>query len=174
MMTRAYRSTEPRFHGFRFADEPDRFLWDSLRYMDFPILVPHRPGRHSLADKEARIRQRHRLGPDVPLVFVEAELGDTSRFDPQPLLQVQQEDGRFVIRVTDCASIPHAIAAVALELSRDSAVVPEVHFGWSDESPLTANLHFVLYGHGNVPWMVQTLLRRAEPDEKRRPPVVIG
>ena len=51
---------------------------------------------------------------------------------------------------------------------------PEIHFGWSEERPLTANLHFVLFGHGNVPWMVHYLLERSEPDAARRPRVIIG
>ena len=52
--------------------------------------------------------------------------------------------------------------------------VPEVHFGWSAENPVTANLHFVLFGTGNVPWMVYTLIRRADVPEERRPHVVVG
>jgi hypothetical protein len=32
----------------------------------------------------------------------------------------------------------------------------------------------LLFVQGNVPWMVRNLIRKAEPDEERRPPVVIG
>ena len=152
-------ATELRFAGFEFVNDGSRFLWDSLRTMDFPVLVPRRPGDRGLAEKEREIRQHHRLGPDVPIVFVEAGLGDPSGFENSPLLEVNEEDGRFVIRIERCTSIAHVLAIVALELSRESRP-PELHFGWSDESPLTANLHFVLFGHGNVPWMVQYLINR--------------
>jgi hypothetical protein len=173
MVSRALRSTELRFNGFEYVDDTSRFLWQSLRSMDFPVLVPHRPGELCLSDKETAIRQYHRLPPDVPVVFVEVELGDPSGFDTLPQLEVTQEDGRFVIRVEKSPSIPHVLAAVALEMSKES-VPPELHFGWSAERPLTANLHFVLFGHGNVPWMVHYLLGRAEPDVNRRPRVIIG
>ncbi|HEY1380373.1 MAG TPA: amino acid transporter, partial [Gemmataceae bacterium] len=173
MVSRAVRSTELRFHGFEYVDDTSRFLWESLRVMDFPVLVPHRPGQLSLAAKEAAVRQYHRLPPEEPVVFVEVTLGDPSGFEPLPLLEVTQAEGRFVIRVERCASIPHVLAAVALEMSKES-IPPEIHFGWSEESPLTANLHFVLFGHGNVPWMVHHLLGRAEPDPARRPRVIIG
>ncbi len=173
MISRGLRSTELRFRGFEYVDETSRFLWESLRVMDFPVLVPHRPGEHSLAAKEEAIRRRHRLGPEEPIVFVEVTLGDPSGFEHLPLLEVTEEEGRFVIRVDRCTSIPHVLAALALELSKES-IPPEIHFGWSDESPLTANLHFVLFGHGNVPWMVHYLLGRAEPDPGRRPRVIIG
>lgn len=50
----------------------------------------------------------------------------------------------------------------------------ELHCGWSDESPLAANLSFLLFGEGNIPWMVRELIRKAEPDASRRPLVIIG
>jgi len=173
MISRGLRTTELRFAGFQYVDDSSRFLWESLRAMDFPVLVPHRPSDRKLADKEAAIRKYHRLGPDEPIVFVEALLGDASGFDNQPLLEVTEEEGRFIVRIERCTSIAHVLAVVALELSRESRP-PELHFGWSDESPLTANLHFVLFGHGNVPWMVQYLINRAEPDPAKRPRVIVG
>ena len=51
---------------------------------------------------------------------------------------------------------------------------PELHFGWSEDSPLSANLRFVLFGEGNIPWLVRELIRLAEPDPAKRPRVVIG
>lgn len=173
VISRLVRSTELRFEGFEFVDEQSRFLWESMEYLQFPILVPHRPGRRSLASKEEAIRQRHRLTPDMPVVFVESHLGDASDFYQRPLLEVQQQEGRFVLRVTRCASIAHVIAAVALELSKGGKP-PEVHFGWSDENPITANLDFVLFGQGNVPWLVHELLRKAVPQPERRPRVIVG
>ncbi len=170
---RVLRSTELRFEGFEFKDERSRFLWESLVYLEFPILVPHRPGRHSLVTKEETIRERHRLSPDVPVVFVEVELGDASEFYQRPLLEVIQENGRFIIRISRAASIAHVLAAAALELSKVGKP-PEIHFGWSNETPIAANMNFLLFGQGNVPWMVRELIRKAEPDPQRQPPVVIG
>src|SRR5712692_3630301 len=61
IVSRVIRSTELRFEGFELKDEGSRFLWESLIYLEFPILVPHRPGRQSLLEKEQAIRRRHRL-----------------------------------------------------------------------------------------------------------------
>jgi hypothetical protein len=173
LISRVLRTKELRFEGFQFVDEKSKFLWDSMKYLQFPILVPHRPGRHSLADKEQEIRQRHRLTADIPIVFIEAFLGDPSDFFHRPLMEVKQEEGRFILRFSRCASIPHVITAVALELSQGDHV-PEIHFGWSDENPLAANLNFILFGQGNVPWMVRELIRKAQPDPSRQPRIVIG
>jgi len=173
VVSRLRRSKELRFTGWRFADEQSHFLWDSLKHLEFPVLVPHRPGHRDLASKEESIRAEHRLGPEVPIVFVEAQLGDTSDFYQAPLLAIRHEQERFILRITHCASIAHAIAAAALELSR-TGQPPEIHFGWSNESPMAANVSFVLFGEGNVPWIVRELIRAAEPDPARQPRVVIG
>ena len=77
-----------------------------------------------------------------------------------------------MIHLTRCCSIPHAIATVAIELARTGGV-PEVHFGWSAENPVTANLHFVLLWMGNVPRMARRLARYEEavrPKCTERPP----
>jgi hypothetical protein len=173
VISRLRRSKELRFAGWQYQDEQSRFLWESLKHLEFPVLVPHRPGGRSLAQKEEIIRREHRLGPEVPVVFVEAELGDPSEFYQTPLLAVKQEEGRFIIRVTRCASIPHAIAALGLELSRVGNP-PEIHFGWSNETPMAANLKFLFLGEGNVPWMVRELILEAEPNPERQPRIVIG
>jgi hypothetical protein len=173
ILTRFYRSTELRFSGFEFVDNDSRALYETLKTADFPILVPHRPGKLSIEEKEIEVRQRHRIAPEIPLVFVVAELGDSSEFYLRPRLQVSRKNGRVIIHVSSCASIAHVLAAIAIDMSR-IGVAPELHFGWSDENPITANLHFVLFGHGNVPWMVYTLLRHSNLPESQRPRVVIG
>jgi hypothetical protein len=173
IISRTRRSTELRFEKFEFAAPTSRFLWDAIKHLEFPVLVPHRPGRHAIADKEERIRRVHRLGSDVPIVFVEITLGDPSEFEQTPLMEVTQAEGRFVIRLSRCVSTAHALATIALELARTGRP-PELHFGWSNESPLVANLGFLLFGEGNVPWLVRELIRKAEPDASRRPRIILG
>lgn len=172
-ISRILRSTELRFLRFDFANAESRFMWDTLQHLDIPVLVPHRPGGRFLEDKEQEIRDWHHLSPETPLVFVEVEIGDASEFYQSPLMEVLQTEGRFVVRVTRCVSVAHVIAVIALTVGRHSTP-PEIHFGWSDESPLRTNLRFLLFGEGNVPWMVRQLLREAEPDGARRPRVIIG
>src|SRR5262249_31394289 len=123
--------------------------------------------------KEQIIRQQHRIAADVPIVFVEAEVGDPSDFHHIPLMQIRESEERFIIGVTRCASVAHVIATIALELSR-VGTPPEVHFGWSNENPMAASVSFVLFGEGNVPWMVRELIRKAEPNREKRPRVFIG
>lgn len=173
IISRTWRSTELRFTGFDFKDESDQFLWDSLRHLEIAILVPHRPGGRDLIEKEQSIRTEHHLQPHEPIVFVEVERGDVSEFYQHPTLDVTQQEGRILLRITNCSSIPHVLAAVALEMSKCGRP-PEIHFGWSNENPMRANIGFVLFGEGNVPWLVRELLLKAEPDPTKQPRVVVG
>jgi hypothetical protein len=173
MITRFFRSMELRVEGFSFADEQSKAMWDDLIRNDYPMLVPSRPGGECLINKESEIRKLHRVPDHLPLVFIHAELGDASDFYQRPLIRARREDGRVVVYITRCASLAHTIAAAALEISK-SGVVPEIHFGWSLENPLTANLNFVLFGHGNVPWLVHTLIRSADMPAEKKPRVLVG
>ncbi|MBA4190692.1 MAG: amino acid transporter [Planctomycetaceae bacterium] len=167
------RSRELRFAGFKIPDAGSQLMWDTIRDLDLTILVPHRPGRRSLASKEAQIRREHRIPRDLMIVFVEVEVVDASDFVNEPVLRIEQEEGRYVMKITGAASISHTLAAVALEMAKVGRP-PEIHFGWTDESPVSGTLGFLLFGEGNVPWMVRDLIRRAEPDESKRPIIIIA
>ena len=88
-------------------------------------------------------------------------------------MRIASEHGQEIIRVSGCSSIAHVLASVCLEF-REVGRPPEIYFGWSDESPLAANLHFLFWGEGNIPWLVHDLIRKAERDPARRPRVVVG
>ncbi|OWK37986.1 amino acid transporter [Fimbriiglobus ruber] len=173
LASRIARSRELRFAGFRFPDPQSRFLWDTIRTLEMTVLVPHRPGRRSLASKEAAIRHEHRIPKDLMIVFVEVRLTDASDFVNEPTLEIRQEEGRYVMKIAGAASIAHTLAAVSLEMAQ-VGLPPEIHFGWTDETPWSGTLGFLLFGEGNVPWMVRELVRRAEPDDTKRPRVILA
>jgi hypothetical protein len=173
LVSRIVRARELRFSGFKVADPQSKLLWDAIRHLDLTILVPHRPGRRSLAEKEQAIRKEHRIPRDLMVVFVEVELDDASDFTNEPVISVHEEEGRYVLKVSEAASISHTLAALALEMAK-SGEPPEIHFGWTDASPLSGGLGFLLFGEGNVPWMVRELLKRAEKNPARRPLIIIA
>jgi hypothetical protein len=172
-ISRVLRSRELRFAGFQIADVGSQLMWDTIRHLDLTVLVPHRPGRRSLASKEAQIRREHRIPRDLMIVFIEVALADASDFVNEPLLRIEENEGRYVMKITRAASIAHTLAAVALEMAKVGRP-PEIHFGWTDDSPVSGTLGFLLFGEGNVPWLVRDLIRRAEPEESRRPLIIIA
>lgn len=173
VIARAIRTNELRTIRFDFKDDHSKFLWNSLEMADFPVLVPHRPGRHERDLKEEQIRRDHNLDPHADVVFIEIELEDPSNFMQNLLIEVFQEDKRFVIKVGRCVSVAHAIAAIALEMSKVSEP-PALHFGWSEMDLMAASWSYFAFGEGNVPWKVRELILRAEPNPDKQPRVIIG
>lgn len=173
LISRIVRSDELRVVRFQYANNDSRFRWNTLQHLEIPVLAPHRPGGRTLDEKERELRIWHRLDDNIPVVFVEISLGDTSDFFQEPVLDIRHEGGRYIIRVSRCTSIAPAIAALALSLNGRTKPI-ELHFGWSDESPLKMNVGFLLFGEGNIPFLVKELLREAQPDEALRPRVIIG
>ncbi len=173
-VSRWIRSTELRFEGFDFADHAARTRWQDLCHSGAKVLAPHRPGLVSLTEKSRVLHRDYRLDPATPIIFIEVELGDPSNFYQKPLMKIEHEAGFEVIRVSRCVSVSHVLAAICLVLCRDGGEPPEIIFGWSNEPPLAANLHFLLLGEGNVPWMVRELIRKAMPDTARQPRILIG
>ena len=78
-----------------------------------------------------------------------------------------------MVRLTRCVSVAHAVAAVALEMSRVSRP-PALHFGWPEMNLLAASWSYFAFGEGNIPWKVRELIHGAEPDPAKRPRVVVG
>src|SRR5205085_10460173 len=129
--------------------------------------------KHERDLEEQGIRAAHQLDADGEIVFLEVEVDEPSNFYQRLLVEVVPEEKRFVIKVSRCCSVAHAIAAVALEMSKSSRP-PGVHFGWSEMDLLAASWSYLAFGEGNVPWKVRELIRGAEPDPERRPRVIIG
>ncbi|MFM8272799.1 MAG: amino acid transporter, partial [Gemmata sp.] len=171
--SRYRRSRELRFAGFKLPDPESRLMWDTIRDLAITVLVPHRPGRRTLAQKEAQVRREHRIPRDLMIVFVEVGLADASEFVNEPEMRIAREEGRYVLKISGASSIAHTLAALALEMAKVGRP-PEVHFGWTDDSSVSGTLGFLLFGQGNVPWLVRDLIRRAEPDESKRPLIIIA
>src|SRR5579862_8436965 len=103
-VSRWIRSTELRFEAFEFADDESKARWDQWCAHEFQVLVPHRPGLHSRVQREQAVRECHRIGPETPVLVIEALLGDPSDFYHLPLIRVTRENGTELIQVSRCAS----------------------------------------------------------------------
>jgi len=174
IVSRLWRAEEMRLKEFRFADDAARMLWTDI-CLDgtFQVLVPHRPGQRSLAEKEAEIRRKHRIPQGVPIVFLEVHYGDTSDFENAPIIGVRQEGDFFVITAHDCVSVSHTIAQLAMEMTKNGSPL-DIVFGWSKGNRLNLALDFLLFGRGDVPNRVVDLLDDAIADPDKRPTVIVG
>ena len=136
--------------------------------------MAHHPGRDSLAEyhaKELRARQLADL-PDEPFLFLEVIIDDASEFDDVVEVSGHQVGDYRILRARG-SSAPNTIAALLLHL-RGKGTPPQIYFQWSEASPATAAIRFLIAGEGDVPPLTHEILRRAEPDLDRRPIVHAG
>lgn len=173
ILSRSLRAGELRTTGTEFVDDASRQVWEQMKHLDWPVLAPHRPGQRTRCEKAEFLRQEHQLAPDLNMVFIEVHLDDPSNFYQTLLLRVFSEDHLYVVQVEQCVSTAHAIAAIALELSKGGRP-SALHFGWTEMSLIEEMWSFLAFGEGNVPWKVRELIALEEPDPARRPRVVVG
>lgn len=66
-----------------------------------------------------------------------------------------------------------ARAGILLVLAA-TGVRPHCYFAWSEGSPVHHLLRYLVLGEGDTPVMVREIIRRAEPDPRRRPTIHVG
>jgi len=124
-------------------------------------------------EKMAEVQLDNHLGDDEDRIFLEVEITDASEFaSVVPVTSVQIGKHR-ILRATG-TSVPNVLAAVLLHVRNLDVQVPHVYFEWSARPPAQNVLRFLLAGEGDIPPLTHEILRRAEPNESRRPHVHVG
>ena len=67
-------------------------------------------------------------------------------------------------------------AFVALHAADRDATgkVPHAYLGWGEGNPLKYLLRYILFGEGDIAPVTHEVLRKAEPDPRRRPAIHVG
>jgi hypothetical protein len=121
----------------------------------------------------AEVQLDNHLGDEEDRIFLEVEVTDASDFTGTVTVTSVQVGRHRILRASG-PSVPNTIAAFLLKVRDLDSQVPHVYFEWSDRSPGTNALRFLLAGEGDVPPLTHEILRRAEPVEARRPQVHVG
>ncbi len=166
LLSRWWRSTELRVADLDFADQESARLWEALRGKKVN-LVPVRdldPARRRL--KAAGIRRHYAIAG--PLAFVSVELLDNrSEFLASLRVRVRQEDGGYLIQVSQATAVANTIACL-------SELIDPVRLflGLSRQNLIGQALRFLFLGEGETGVMVYTILVRYwewTPEEDVRP-----
>jgi hypothetical protein len=126
------------------------------------------------AAKLAQVRHDHGLHEDEDVIFVEVTVTDASDF--ANVLDVHGEvlHGRCRVLTFESATVPNALAALALHIRDETTRTPRIYFEWTEGNPVLHFLRFLLFGVGEVAPMTREVLRRAEPDRAHRPHIIAG
>jgi hypothetical protein len=173
--SRLLRAFELRTTEVVFDETAQRFLRDCARRSI--RLVANEPGARDRAEYSEKIKQivEDNDLPDAgDIVFVEVTVTDPSDFEG--VLDVRGEVMHHTYRVikVESPSVPNALAALLLEVRDLTGVRPHIYLEWTEGSPIPNLLRFLLFGVGEVAPVTREVLRRAEPDPRKRPHLHAG
>lgn len=175
LVSRVWRSTELRTTEVVLDPIAARFIDEAAERGVIRIIANHpddRTAREYLL-KEREERTASHIPPGQPVLFLEVDVRDASEFAPVVTVKGVEIGGYRVLRA-EGASIPNTIAAVLLAIRDRTGIQPHIYFGWTEGNPLKYLARFVLFGEGDIAPITHEVLRRAEPDPKRRPAIHVG
>jgi hypothetical protein len=188
LVSRVYRSTELRVERIEMDRTARRFIEEASKG-EIRIIANRRQSGEAreYQSKEREQREDNHIPRTDPILFLEVDISDASEFaDVLQVTGVEVQGQRMrgqiqgmerysyrVLRVRGSA-VPNAIAAFLLHLRDTTGKIPHVYFSWSEGNPLLYLLRFVLFGQGDTAPVTREVLRRAEPDPKRRPTIHAG
>ena len=111
------------------------------------------------------------------MVFLEVEISDASDFEDVLRIrgvELSGDCGKYRIMRVKAPAVPNAIAAFLLYIRDETHLQPHCYFTWSDGNPLRHLMRYVLFGEGDTAPITREILRRSEPDAKRRPMIHVG
>lgn len=172
-ISRAVRSTELRVKSVVLDDAAKEFVHTDAQKYGTVRLVAHKPGHLQYQQKEVEARHIHHL--EGSFVFLEVRVADASEFTDAEL-DVKGMITEQGYRVLYCESpaVPNAIAALLLDIRKQTETVPHLYAGWTEGNPLLYILKYLFFGEGETAPVTREILREAEPDPNSRPRVHVA
>jgi len=175
LVSRVMRSTELRATEVVFAPNAVEFLEQASVAGPVRLIANHPDQRNSREYllKEREEREASHIPFGDPVLFLEVTVRDASEFAGDIRVDGEEIHGFRVLKV-EATSVPNAIAAVLLAVRDRTGRRPHAYFGWTEGNPLKYLARFVLFGEGDIAPVTREILRKAEPDPKRRPAIHVG
>ncbi|MGO4258041.1 amino acid transporter [Marmoricola sp. RAF53] len=173
--SRLLRAFELRTTEVRLDPTAELFVRDcARRTIRFVANEPDDRDREEYRRKVEQILDDNDLPDSQDVVFVEVTLTDPSDFESVIEVRGEVMHGKYRVLTLESPTVPNALAAMLLHVRDLTGVRPHVYFEWTEGSPIPNLLRFLLFGVGEVAPVTREVLRRAEPDRRRRPHVHAG
>jgi hypothetical protein len=175
--SRVWRTTEIRAERVELDEVCQRFVEEASKGEEIHILAHRRQegvdDPEEYAAKEEEQREDNHVPEDLPILFLEVDVGDPSEFEEVLEVRGVEVDSHKVLRAQS-STVPNAIAAILLHIRDITDKEPHCYFGWTEGNPLAYLFRYLLLGEGDTAPVTHEVLREAEPDRKRRPAVHVG
>jgi hypothetical protein len=176
--SRVWRSTEIRAERVELDEDAQRFVKECASKGEEIHILAHRRQEgiddpEEYDSKENEQREDNHVPEEIPILFLEVDIGDPSEFEEVLEVRGVEIDGHKVLRA-ESSTVPNAIAAILLHVRDETGKEPHCYFGWTEGNPLAYLVRYLLLGEGDTAPVTHEVLREAEPDRKRRPAVHVG
>jgi hypothetical protein len=173
IFSRIHRSFQLRATSVSLDETALSFVTEDADESGRVILIANEPDDGSAAEYKQKAKDERRFSgipQRSPVIFVEVWPADSSNFEEDLEVQGVLVHSYRVLRVKS-GNIPNTLATILLEIRDATGVVPDIYFEWTEGSPISNLFKFLVTGGGEVAPVTREVLRRAEPDRKRRPDV---
>ncbi|MET8352347.1 MULTISPECIES: amino acid transporter [unclassified Micromonospora] len=172
LLSRLFRAFELRVDRVELDAEATRLIDEcSGRRVR---LIAHEPATRDRAeyrDKLAQTVADNDFPADSAVIFVEVTVTDPSDFETELLIRGSVEHDRYPVLSLASSAVPSAVAALLLDIRDRAGRCPHIYFEWTEGNPGGNLLRYLAFGHGEIAPVTREILRRQEPDPRRRPHV---
>jgi uncharacterized membrane protein len=175
LISRVWRSTELRVAKVEF-DEMAEHLLETVSHNGVIRVIANHPDDRTSREyllKEREEREASNIPAGEPVLFLEITVTDASEFAPTLKVVGEIIEG-YKVLTAESSSVPNAIAAILLAMRDRTKKQPHIYFGWTEGNPLRYLAKFILFGEGDNAPLTHEILRKAEPDRRRRPAIHVG
>ena len=165
-ISRYLRATELRVSELSFVDEKSARLWNSITGKKVDLIPMRTSSPKGRAAKFKEIRRYYRTKDQAAFVNVTL-LDNRSEFFAPLQVTVREENGNYVIEVSQAIAIANTIAYISELIDPCS-----IFLGLTRRNPMNQALRFLLFGEGETGLMVYKILLRYwewSPEEDVRP-----
>jgi hypothetical protein len=175
LLSRALRSTELRCRYVDLDAAAREFVAeDEDQVIRLIARRPRVETEEALEEVCQKVRHLYNLRDDERLYFLEIERGDASEFMEDTLQIKGGKIGKHAVLRATSPVVANAIAALMIYLEQTTGKLPHGYFQWTEGNPIGNLLRFLILGEGDVAPVVHEVLRRAVPDEEKRPVVHVS
>lgn len=174
-VSRILRATELRIEGVELDAKAQQFVAEAQRNHMIRVIANHPDSRDALEYrlKERQERQDNLIPANEPVLFFEVYVEDASEFSDTLTVHGVEVSGYRVLRAYSTA-VPNAIAGFLLHLRDTTGKIPHIYFDWTEGNPVAYLLKYIVFGEGYTAPVTREILRRAEPNLRRRPTVHVS
>lgn len=134
-------------------------------------IIPNRPETRDEEEyecEEREARDDHQIPPTEKILFFEVYVSDASDFSGTMQITGHRIGEYNVLRAHSVA-IPNGIAAFLIWICNLTGKRPHAYFNWTEGNPVKLAVQYLLFGKGEAAPLTREILRRVEPDPKKRP-----